>query len=107
MTQRKFNVKLAKRAEKMLLAHTKFIAQVNLSAARRLVLEFKKIEARLTENPYQFPYADELDVPGIPPETYRKCLFDGRYKALILIEEHVVFIDAVIDCRQENSSLYD
>ena len=106
MTQRKHSVRLARRADKMLLAHTEFIAQISAAAARNLLSGFKKTIARLADNPYQFPYADELDVPGIPSETYKKCLFGGRYKALFLIDGDDVYIDAIIDCRQENKDLF-
>ena len=105
MAKRKFNVDLSRRAEMMLLQHTEFLARVSPTAARRLINSSNEVKVRLADNPYQFPFADGLDVPGIPPETYRKCLFAGRYKALFLIEGNDVFIDAVIDCRKENTNL--
>jgi hypothetical protein len=52
------------------------------------------------------PRVDELDALGIPLETYRKCLFDGRYKALYLVEGDNIFIDVIVDCRQENRDLF-
>ena len=107
MRKRKYSVELSRRAERMLLSHTEFLARVSPAAARRLVSSLREVKVRLADNPYQFPCADELDVPGIPPETYRKCLFYGRYKALFVIEGNDVFVDAVIDCRQENKNLFD
>ena len=106
MAREKFKVLLADRAAKMLLTHTEFLSRVSLIAARRLLTDFKKVTSSLAENPLRFPFADELDVPGIPLKTYRKCLFDGRYKALYLIESNEVYIDAIIDTRQENKALY-
>ena len=106
MAKATYNVRLARRADRMLLSHTEFLAQVSTAAARRLLTDFKKTMKRLSDNPMAFPFADELDVPGIPPETYRKCVFDKRYKAIYLIEDHDVYIDAIIDCRQENANLY-
>jgi plasmid stabilization system protein ParE len=90
----------------MLLLHTEFLARVSPSAARRLLADFRKAAKLLADNPFMFPFADELDVPGIPPETYRRCAFGKRYKAICLIEGNDVYIDAVIDCRQENANLY-
>jgi plasmid stabilization system protein ParE len=86
----------------MMLKHTKFLANVSPDAARRLLAEYKKVAKLIADNPLQFPFADEIDVPGILPQTYRKCLFARRYKALFLVEGNNVFIDAIIDCRQEN-----
>ena len=106
MAKKDYEVIVARRADRMLLTHTEFLAQVSSVAARRLLVDFKKISKQLSDNPYQFPYADELDVPGIPQKTYRKCLFEKRYKALFIIESNSVFIDAIIDCRQQNKSLY-
>ena len=89
----------------MLLRHTDFLAQVSPIAARRLVADAKNVASRLAINPYQFPYADELDVPGVPLETYRKCIFGGRYKAIFIVEGNNVYIDAIVDCRQNNINL--
>jgi len=104
--KKKYEVRLAERAGKMLLSHTEFITRISTSAARKLLSEFAKAEHKLAENPYVYPYADELDVPGIPGETYRKCFFYGRYKVIFLVDDSCVFIDAVIDCRQENKNLF-
>jgi len=106
MSGQKYEASISRGAERMLLQHTEFLTQVNPAAARRLISSLKKLKSRLSDNPYQFPFADDLDVPGIPPETYRKCLFEKRYKALFLIEGNDVYIDAIIDCRQENKNLF-
>jgi plasmid stabilization system protein ParE len=89
----------------MLDEHADFLAQISVDAADRLLSRFEKIIARLADNPFQFPIADELDIPGVPPNTYRKCLFEERYKALFMVGEGEVFIDAVIDTRRENKDL--
>ena len=106
MTQKNYNVVVARRADNMILSHTKFLAQVSPSSARRLLTGFKKMIGSLSNNPLQFPFADELDVPGIITYRYRKCLFEKRYKILFLIEDNNVYVDAIIDCRQENKNLY-
>jgi len=54
MAQNKYSVRLARRADKMLLAHTEFLAKVNISVAHRLLIDFKKIKDKLAENPF-FP----------------------------------------------------
>jgi len=106
MTRKKYKVILAEHADRMLLAHTEFLARVSIPAARKLICEFKDLKNNLSINPHQYPYADDLDVPGIPPNTYRKGVFFGRYKALFLIENSAVYIDAIIDCRQDNKDIY-
>ena len=106
MARRTFSVILAKRADIMILLHVEFLARVSPAAARRFIAEFKTVKTRLVDDPYQFPFADELDAMGIDCESYRKCFFFGRYKALFLIDGNDVFIDAIIDCRQDNSELF-
>jgi len=106
MERKKYDVRLAGRADRMLLAHTEFIARLSPAAARKLVSAFRDTVRRLADNPGMFPFADDFDVPGISSKTYRKCMFYGRYKTIFLIEGNQVFIDAIIDCRQENKDLY-
>ena len=52
MLERKYEVILSRGAERMLLQHTEFLAQVNPSAARRLIGSLKKVKSRLNNNPY-------------------------------------------------------
>jgi len=89
----------------MLLGHVDFLAQISIEASERLMFQFDQILKRIADNPFQFPIADDLDVPNIPPNVYRKCLFERRYKALFKVGEGEVFVDAVIDSRMENKNL--
>ena len=107
MAHKKYTVTLAKRAEKMLIAHIGFLMQASPSAVDKLLLKLKNENKILSQNPFQYPYADELDAPGIPTETYRKCLIYGRYKLIYRIQQNSVYVDSVIDCRQENKNLYE
>jgi plasmid stabilization system protein ParE len=106
MARKKYKVIIASHADEMMLNHTKFLANVSPDAAKRLLEEFKKMTKLIADNPFMFPFADEIDAPSIPPRTYRKCLFSKRYKALFLVEGDEAFIDAIIDCRQENLDVF-
>ncbi|MEA4902505.1 MAG: hypothetical protein VB077_12880 [Desulfitobacterium sp.] len=39
--------------------------------------------------------------PLIPPEKYRKLLFEKWYLLIYLIKENTVYVDAVVDTRQD------
>jgi len=65
--------------------------------------EFSKILDALEQNPFQFPQETEYDLPG---ETYRKALFSKWYKAIFSVSEDTVYLDAVLDCRQDNAKHY-
>ncbi|MCL2512283.1 MAG: type II toxin-antitoxin system RelE/ParE family toxin [Oscillospiraceae bacterium] len=106
MEDDKYAVILARRADNMLIAHIDFLAQVSPSAARNLYADFNKSMILLSKNPFRQPFADELDATGIPANTYRKKIFYNGYKALYIIENTTVYVDAIIDCRQENKNLY-
>jgi plasmid stabilization system protein ParE len=100
-----YKVTVYRKAREMFSGQVRFLKRESPSAAHRLVLSYKKSLNRIAENPFQFPFADELDVPDIPRNTYRKCLFEERYKALFQVGEGEVFVDAVIDSRMENKDL--
>ena len=102
---KKYRVTVDEIAVDMLDEHADFLAQVSFDAAVRLLSQFEKIIARLADNPFQFPFADELDVPYISPKLYRKCLFEERYKALFRLGENEAHVVAVIDSRMGNRGI--
>lgn len=96
----KYSVFVSRRADEMLIKHTRFLAQVSKSAARRFLKEFGEILRELEENPLRFPIEDDYD---LPQGKYRKCLFAKRYKAIVTMDGDKVYLDTVLDCRQDNS----
>ncbi|MDR1731329.1 MAG: hypothetical protein LBR61_04475 [Synergistaceae bacterium] len=106
MRRGKYAVILSSRADLTLARHIEFMARVDSKAARNLLADFRTASARIGDNPLMFPYADETDIPGIPKETYRKCLFHNRYKAIYIFENETAYIDVIIDCRQKNDNLF-
>ena len=90
----------------MLSTHFHFLAQVSKIAANRLIASFKSSSKRIAASPLQFPLADDGDAPGIPPNTYRKCLFEHRYKIIFFMNDEVISIDAVLDTRMENKGIF-
>jgi plasmid stabilization system protein ParE len=99
---KKHRVIILPAAKEMLSMHARFLKRESLGAAHRLMSGYGKSIARIADNPFQFPFADELDIPNITPNTYRKCLFEIRYKALFRIKEGNAFVVAIIDSRMEN-----
>ena len=98
----KYNVIVAERADKMLIRHARFLAKASKPAALRLADEFEAVLRELEENPYQFP----METDGnLPKGLYRKALFCKWYKAVFVVESQNVYLDAVLDCRQDNRRL--
>ena len=105
----KYKLQTIPRADSMLALHVDFLTKASLEAGRRLLTSFKKMTDRLADNPFQFPFADDQDAPGMPPKVYRKCLFEKRYKVIFRVEndDAGVIVVAVIDCRMENKNLFE
>ena len=94
-----YTVIVSRRADDMLIRHARFLAQVRVSAAKRMTAEFAKVLDTLEQNPFQFP--PELDYT-LPDGAYRKALFSKWYKAIFSVAENTVYLDAVLACRQDN-----
>lgn len=96
-----YTVIVSRRADEMLIRHARFLARVRISAAKRMTAEFAEVLDRLEQNPFQFPQETDYDLPC---GAYRKALFSKWYKAIFSVAENTVYLDAVLDCRQDNSS---
>lgn len=92
---------VSRRADEMLIRHAKFLTQVRISAAKRMTAEFADVLDRLEQNPFQFPQETDYDLPC---GAYRKALFSKWYKVIFSVAENTAYLDAVLDCRQDNSS---
>ena len=95
----RYSVIVSQRADEMLITHARFLAQVSVSAAKRMTDEFEKILDTLENNPYQFPAETDYAIPS----GYRKALFSKWYKAVFSVDERKkeAYLDAVLDCRQD------
>ena len=100
--KKRYEVIVSRRAERLLASHVAFLARVSIPAARRLREAFAEVLDALEDNPFQFPAEEDLDLPG----NYRKTLFAKRYQLIFCVEEDTVFVDAVLDCRMDNSRLF-
>ena len=99
--KKRYEVIVSHRAEQMLTSHVCFLARVSVKAARRLRNQYAKTLDALENNPFQFPPADDLDLP----DEYRKALFGKRYQAIFYVEGDNVYLDAVLDCRMDNTGV--
>ena len=98
-----YRVIVASRVDRQLLTHVEFITRVSIPAARRFRDEYARVLDDLEENPLQFP--SDTD-PNLPENLYHKARFARWYKALFMIDTNnrIVYLDAVVDCRQTTDS---
>lgn len=93
-----YGVIISDDAARMLVSHARFAASVNEDAAQRLIEEFEEKTKSLETFPEGNPW---LDDPLIAKRTYRKLLFAKRYLLLYQLKGSTVYMDAVVDCRQD------
>lgn len=95
---KRYNVVISDEARQMLVSHARFLAQVSETAALRLIEVFqekaKSLEQFLERNPW-------LSDPLIPDGKYRKLLLENRYLLVYQIKKSKVYVDAVVDTRQD------
>lgn len=96
----KYEVIVSRRAEETLLLHVRFLSNVSIRAAKILRDAFKETIGKLSSNPFQFQ--EELDL-NLPKGKYRWSILLRRYKVVFFVKGNKVFVDAVVDCRQECS----
>lgn len=85
-------------AAQMLVSHARFLAQVSETAAQQLISEFGEKAKSLEDFPERNPW---LSDPLVPPGKYRKLLMAKRYLLIYQVKGDAVYVDAVVDCRQD------
>ena len=101
--QSKYHVVVSPRATRMLVSHAAFLARVSIDAAERLTDEFEKSASSLEGMPHRCPWFEQ---PYIPHNKYRYLLFDKRYMLIFQVKDDNVFVDYVLDCRQDYEWLF-
>ena len=97
-----YKIIVSQEAFDMLKEHIAFIANVDKSAAenaKKLIVESIK---SLSEFPNRYPFFDEK---YIPQNKYHKMFVEKRYLVLYQIKDDTVYVDYILDCRQDYSWL--
>jgi plasmid stabilization system protein ParE len=94
----KYHIIISERAKEMLGMHIRFLAQVNKAAAsklkNRLVTEIRSLQTM----PQRFPFFNE---DYIPANKYHKLYVENWYLVLYQIKDDTVYVDWILDCRQD------
>jgi hypothetical protein len=95
---KQYKVAILNPTAEMLVHHARFLAQVNEAAAERLTKEFVKQAKMLEIMPDRCLW---LFDPIIPAYKYRKLVFEKYYMLIFQVIENDVFVEAMVDCRQD------
>ncbi len=93
-----YRVVVSPRAARMLVSHAAFLAGVSRDAAERLVREFRASAESLSRMPNRCPwFIGEF----VPRNQYRYLIFEKRYLMIYQVIDSTVYIEYVVDCRQD------
>ncbi|MBO4579327.1 MAG: hypothetical protein J5715_04140 [Clostridiales bacterium] len=93
-----YTVIVSKHVAGNLLKHVEFLSNVSTEAAGRFIQDYEAIITRLEDNPFQY----QIDTSFENSDEYRRAIFSKWYKCLFVVEGNIVYLDAVVDCRQDD-----
>jgi plasmid stabilization system protein ParE len=100
--KQQYQVIVSDRTRQMLAEHVAFLAQKSPAAARKTKNGLIAVIRSLSVMPERFPF---LSAEFIPPNKYRKMFVEKRYLILYQIKDWTVYVDYILDCRQDYSWL--
>lgn len=93
-----YKVIVSDRARQMLAGHVRFLAQKSPTAARKTKNDLMDAIRSLHQMPERFPF---LEAEFIPPNKYHKLFVEKWYLILYQVKNQMVYIDYIMDCRQD------
>lgn len=94
----KYKVIISDRAKEMLGMHIRFLAQVNKPTATKLKNRLVEEMRSLQDMPQRYPFFNENYIPA---NKYHKLSVENRYLVLYQIRDDTVYVDWIVDCRQD------
>lgn len=94
----KYSVIISTQASDMLVKHAAFLALSSPEAAERLTVSFERAAYSLELFPQRCPLIEGLD---LPEKLYRALLFEKRYLLVFQIKAACVYVEQVLDTRQD------
>ena len=98
----KYTVIISDRAKQMLGQHVYFLKQVNKKAAAELKKRFLEEFRSLESFPQRYPF---FSADFTPSNKYHKLYIKNWFLVLYQICDDTVYIDWIVDCRQDYSWL--
>jgi hypothetical protein len=98
MDKNKYEIVISDAALGMLDSHVEFLARVSMKAATKLMNDILGDIETLSEYPQRYPTYENQFIQG---NHYRRMLSAKRYLILYEIDEKSVFVDYIVDCRQD------
>jgi len=97
-----YRVIISDRARQMLAGHIRFLAQKSPTTARKPKNDLMNSIRYLSIMPERFPF---LTAEFIPLNKYHKMFVEKYYLIQYQIRDQTVFVDCIVDCRQDYGRL--
>lgn len=104
MPGKRYQVIVSPPAARMMVFHADFLAGASIEAAEKLLAEFQKTADSLSELPER---GRRLAEEYIPFHKYRCFVFHKWYLLICQVIDNTVYVDYVIDGRQDHQRLFD
>ena len=99
----RYDVIVSDSAWEMLSAHVRFLAEVDPKAAKKTQKKLSDALKSLQELPERFPF---FDVDNIPRGKYHKMYVNKWYLIIYQIKDGTVYVDFILDGRQDYGWLF-
>lgn len=96
--QKTYTVNITEKAESMLEGHIRFIAKINKEAAHAKRQDIMNAIRSLKQMPQRVPYIDDGSVEY---DKYHKMYVPKWYVVIYHILDDTVYVDYIVDCRQD------
>lgn len=96
MLSKKYKVVISDRAKQMLGKHIGFLAETDKTQAKEKKNSLIKAIQSLDVFPERYPFFNE---PYIPSNKYHKMFVSKYYLILYQIQDDIVYVDYIVDCR--------
>jgi hypothetical protein len=93
-----YKIIVSDKAKQLLGFHIKFLANVNKESAKKTKTRIIEGIRSLEKMPARYPFLNEQ---YIPQNKYHKMLVENRYLIIYQIKDNAVFVDYILDCRQD------
>lgn len=93
-----YKVIISDRAQRMLASHIGFLAKVSKKAAAEKKKELMQALRSLKHMPNRFPFFNEAYIPS---NKYHKMYVENWYMILYQVQDDTVYVDYILDCRQD------
>ena len=98
MIVQQYKIIVSNRAKEEMGSHVAFLANTSKNAAKKLKEELIKSIRSLSTMPTRYGFINDK---YITPNKYHKMLVSSRYLLIYQIKDDTVYVEFIVDCRQD------